>query len=392
MRTRANWAMTTVMAGVATLSMPAAAYVRNLTSTGVPTSWKTPCVTMEFSLGAPPAELDAVGYLDAATQAGAAWSRAALDGVSRCTNVIFTVESVPDVAGPVGMDYHNRLIFRQDIWCSDPLPVFGPCYDPSALLITSVFQLKTTGEILDADIEVNATNFTWGDFVAHPEQFEANTQDFQGALTHEFGHAIGLADSCFRPGLNSDGTLVARPTDNLGNPVPGCNASDLPAIVTQATMYGSVATPSAEVELRSLSPDDTQAACDIYAFTTNFVCLAPSIIETEVDAGVTDAGPIPANRHASSCAYGQGIEHSRGSIVALLILSVLHMRVRRPRAVAVSGWTRRLRAQPASAAFKRAATTIPSPTTKASITVSKLPCPKPLADGSETGQNCPFRG
>jgi len=66
---------------------------------GALSRWKTPCPTMEFSLGAPPPVSDSQGYFEAASAAGAAWSQAALDGVNRCTNVIFTVVSVPDVAG-----------------------------------------------------------------------------------------------------------------------------------------------------------------------------------------------------------------------------------------------------------------------------------------------------
>jgi len=38
-----------------------------------------------------------------------------------------------------------------------------------------------------------------GDFVTHPELFQTNTQDFQGAITHEFGHVIGLDHTCFKP-------------------------------------------------------------------------------------------------------------------------------------------------------------------------------------------------
>ena len=66
--------------GRGALPMPAAAYVRTMTESGEPTAWKTPCVTMEISLGAPPPELDAQGYFSAAQAAGAAWSQAALDG------------------------------------------------------------------------------------------------------------------------------------------------------------------------------------------------------------------------------------------------------------------------------------------------------------------------
>ena len=308
--------MTVVWAGFAAMPIPAAAYVRTVTSAGVPTAWKTPCVTMEFSLGAPPPELDTAGYLDAATQAGAAWSNSSLDGVDRCTNVLFAVESVPAVAGPVGMDHHNRLIFRQDSWCRDPAPkdaTESPCCDPSALAITSVFQLKNTGEIIDADLEVNAYNFTWGDFVGHPEQFASNSHDFQGAVTHEFGHVIGLDHVCYSPGaIRGDGTPVPRPVDNNGSPAPNCGALNLPATITQATMYVSVASPSAEVVLRSLSPDDIQAACDIYPFTTNFVCLPPSS---------TSAG--------GGCSYAT--RSGRGPIACALVLLAMAMVIRRRR-------------------------------------------------------------
>jgi len=111
MRVRTTLVMALVAAGLPALPQPAAAYVRTMTESGASTAWKTPCVTMEFSLGAPPPELDAQGYLSAAQAAGAAWSQASLDGINRCTNVIFAVVSVPDVAGKVGLDYHNRLIF-----------------------------------------------------------------------------------------------------------------------------------------------------------------------------------------------------------------------------------------------------------------------------------------
>jgi hypothetical protein len=311
--------MTLVVAGLPTLPLPAAAYVRTVTEKGALSHWKSPCVTVEVSLGAPPPVSDSQGYFEAASAAGATWSQAALDGVNRCSNVIFTVVSVPDVAGPVGMDYHNRLIFRKDQWCRDPPPKDPndpPCYDPHALAITSVFQLTNSGEILDADLEVNAHDFTWGDFVAHPELFESNTQDFQGTITHEFGHVIGLYHTCFNPGATfADGNLVPRPVDNLGNSVPDCSDSNLPAVVTDATMYVSVASPSAEVDLRSLSPDDLQAACDIYPFKTDFVCLPPSGAYLAAGGG--------------GCSYSAGPR--RDSIACVLMLLVMATAVRRRR-------------------------------------------------------------
>ncbi len=246
MRNRTNLVLIASVAGFAALPRPAAAYVRTTTSTGIPIAWKAPCVKIEFSLGATPPELDPAGYFDAATQAGAAWSNSSIHGVDRCTNVIFTVESFSSVGGPVGMDYHNRLMFRQDSWCRDPPPTDPnepACYDPSALAITTVFQLKTTGEILDTDLEFNATDYTWGDYVGHPEQFERNTHDFQGAISHEFGHVIGLDHPCFTPGFLADGTPLPWPVDNNGNPAPACSSANLPATVTGATMYPTVGSP-----------------------------------------------------------------------------------------------------------------------------------------------------
>jgi len=295
---------------------PAAAYVRTVTSAGVPTHWKTPCVLMEFSLGAFPAELDAAGYLDAAQQAGSAWNQASLDGVSRCSNVALTVESVPDVGGQVGRDGHNRLIFRQDAWCREPPPTDPKepkCYDASALAITSVFQLKNSGEILEADMEVNAVTFTWGDFVGHPEQIEVSTHDFQGAITHELGHVLGLDHTCYTPATLADGTLVPRPKDNLGNPVPDCDADNPPAI-TQATMYVSVNSPSAEVGLRSLSPDDVQGMCDIYPFASDFVCLPPSTPQSDSGGGGCS---LPSSGHGGATA---------GALVLLALAALLRRR------------------------------------------------------------------
>jgi hypothetical protein len=172
------------------------------------------------------------------------------------------------------------------------------------LAITSVFQIKSTGEIVDADLEVNATRYTWGDFVGHPEQFEFHTHDFQGAVTHEFGHVIGLDHTCYIPGTRADGTPIPRPTDNNGNPVPDC-AADNPPSITQSTMYVSVAAPSAEVELRSLSPDDVQGACEIYPFTPDLTYIPPSRLDTGSSGG--------------GCSYAA----RPGSIACVLVLFAL---------------------------------------------------------------------
>ncbi|MCY1074575.1 matrixin family metalloprotease [Archangium lansingense] len=58
-------------------------------------------------------------------------------------------------------------------------------YAAETLALTTVtFQLRT-GEVLDADVELNAVAF------ASPDQ----TRDLQGTMTHELGHALGLDHS-----------------------------------------------------------------------------------------------------------------------------------------------------------------------------------------------------
>lgn len=256
------------------LPVPASAYVRTRTDTGALAAWKSPCVTMEFALGAFPAVLDAEGYLEAAQQGAAAWTQASLDGTNRCSNVLLAVQPTADATGPVGRDGHNRIVFRQNLWCRDPPPSNPkepPCYDPSALAVTSVTMLTDSGEIVDSDIEVNAVHFTWDDFVKQPELAAYRSHDFQGTITHELGHVLGLEHTCHIPGYRVDGTPAPRPVDNTGTPIPDCSY-DNPALISQATMYVSVSSPDEEVGLRTLSPDDVQAVCEMYPTSANFVC------------------------------------------------------------------------------------------------------------------------
>lgn len=88
-------------------------------------------------------------------------------------------------------------------------------------LTTTTFDPKT-GELLDADMELNLANFelTLGDdFVAY---------DLQSVLTHETGHFLGLQHSL-------DEAATMRPFYDMGS-----------------------------TELRDLSPDDVAAICALY--------------------------------------------------------------------------------------------------------------------------------
>lgn len=238
------------------------AYVRELTSTGQPIAWWNPCATVRLSLDTPPPVLTAAEAFAATTQALAAWSYPQV----ACTDIRLALEvAEPNTSVKAGYDKQNVIVFRQDNWCrestlpdddaGDDMP---SCYPSTALAVTSIFKNKKTGEILDADIEFNAVNYTWGDLVAQSALATPTTADFQNALTHELGHFIGLDHNCY---TSNDGPT--RPFDNTGAPAVNCSGgTDLPAAIADATMYPSVVL--SDTSRRTLTADDELGVCEIY--------------------------------------------------------------------------------------------------------------------------------
>jgi hypothetical protein len=170
------------------------------------------------------------------------------------------LESAP--TADVGQDNKNVIVFRQDTWCLQPTPVDDAgvpqpeCFPSSALAITSLVKNSKTGEILDADIQFNAVNYSWGDLVGQPTLATSMTADFQNALTHELGHVISLDHNCY---AKSD--LQDRLNDNTGAPEVDCDPTPLGA-VGEATMYPSVLL--SDTTRRTLTADDEQGVCEIY--------------------------------------------------------------------------------------------------------------------------------
>jgi hypothetical protein len=197
--------------------------------------------------------LDEAQIATAATSSALAWSKGS-DALASCTdlNLQVTMKSL-DITPPAAKyDRQNIIVFRSDTWCPDPTN----CQDSFALAVTSVFAGTKSGEIFDADVEVNALNWSWGDLVT-TEDVTGRKQDLQNALTHELGHFIGLDHTCYLADPKHP-----RPQDNNGNPVPDCSDPTLPDWIRATTMFAS-ADPG-DTSKRTLEPDDQQAVCDSY--------------------------------------------------------------------------------------------------------------------------------
>ena len=142
----------------------------------------------------------------------------------------------------------NVILFRDDKW---------PYSDPNNTLgLTTVTFNADTGEIYDADMEINATAKNLSTSSTVP----ANGFDLLSVVIHEAGHFLGIAH----------------------------------ATSATATMYASYKPGTAT--LRTLTPDDTAGACEIY----------PSATERTVDKTVAVTGTLAADACDATPRHGFG--------------------------------------------------------------------------------------
>lgn len=188
------------------------------------------------------------------------WNRAA-DG---CVAAVWLELGAPQ-SGELGHDGVNRIIFREDRWCApidcdrwcgprEECPGGEECYDPRAAAITTLCYDTGTGAILDADIEINGVD--WAISSAGRSSGAGPLADLDNTFTHELGHFLGLDHTCW-----SD-PLKPQPFDEDGDPVPSCDAPDLPPEITEATMFAFQ--DPGETKKASLEEDDVDGMCAIY--------------------------------------------------------------------------------------------------------------------------------
>jgi hypothetical protein len=300
----------------------ARAFVRSTTGNS-PFFWKESCVpiTIYFNGFDHTSGMTQDQIVKSVTAAAHSWSADAVtchDPVTGTVTGSPFLEIVPSFAPastkppPIAWDAKNSIVFRTERWSKGGVP--GHDYAFDALAVTTV-TARSDGHIVDADMEINGVTKNWMDLdpgVTVPfDQGETRLVfDLQNALTHEFGHFIGLDHTCFTPSptnqaIGTDGK--PRPTDDQGRLVPDCDSA--PADVQRTVMYN--VTPAQEISKRYLSPDDINAVCTIYG---------PSV---EHDACALDAAPpgcaVAAPRPARGRGWALGLP--AGSLVAAAALA-----------------------------------------------------------------------
>jgi hypothetical protein len=316
------------------------AFVRYTTDRGVPWFWKDSCVPVTIYLndfdtkaGWPPNQV-----AKSVAAAAHAWSPDAVACIVGGVTIHPYLEIVPTLSAEktppsAGYDARNSIIFQTESWTMSGKPNGKP-YAFEALAVTTV-TAKSDGHIVDADIEINAVNqaFIWMNLdpgVVPPfDHSTTRINDLQNALTHEFGHLLGLDHTCFKPSFDNPNVNDAgklRPLDDQGQPVPepvpDCDSA--PASVQQTVMFDKILMDR-ETSKRTLSPDDMRAMCVIYKPEAD-----PNVCAIDqASAGCEVASAVPPHRPRGT----------RGGLPFFAVVGIgsLGVGVWRRRARAVSG-------------------------------------------------------
>ncbi|HTQ04035.1 MAG TPA: matrixin family metalloprotease [Polyangiaceae bacterium] len=204
--------------------------VDNCVTSGYLLYWNTSCMSFDAQQdGSPRRSITADQVTDVVTRSFAPWLGANCgSGQPAITVGTYGPVECDEVENPDPNNPHeynrnaekgaNVVMFRDDVW---PYPGSIDAYG-----LTTVTFNTGTGEIVDADIEVNSADFN----VTLDGPFDATHTDLQSILTHEVGHFLGMAHAA-----TADDTATMRANwDGLGT------------------------------DLRTLSPDDEAGICNAF--------------------------------------------------------------------------------------------------------------------------------
>jgi hypothetical protein len=269
------------------VALPASAYQRaRVNGNGPLLFWATRGHSFQIdSRGT--TDLSAASAFEAVRRSFATWAAVS------CSNLTFAeIAPAPTdrrVGYVPGATNRNLVLWRAQT-CASAVPAGDPCLtqggcsnkydcwerDSSAIAITTTTSNTATGEILDADIELNDSGFAFTTVDSPPcvsggPQVGCVAYDVQNTVTHEAGHTLGLAHS------------------------------DIAA----ATMYAFA--PIGETRKRALDADDVQGICAIY----------PKGGPTSVSPGVTPPGSAPSGGCGSSGAPSWAALLAAAALIAL---------------------------------------------------------------------------
>lgn len=182
---------------------------------GEPLRWKTRCTGFAIQEDGS-RRVSANRLNDLARAAFASWTDTECDGGERPGLVVQPLGTIPCAE----LEYNssagnaNVIVFREDGWPH-------PASSHNVALTTTTFD-PDTGELFDADIELNSSDF---DFTTEDDDV---VYDLESVLTHEAGHFLGVGH-----------------TD-----------------VEESTMLPIYI--QGDTSLRTLGPDDSNAICDLY--------------------------------------------------------------------------------------------------------------------------------
>jgi hypothetical protein len=275
-------------------------------TTGAPLYWANRCVGWSMQSAASK-KVDVAAATTLMGTAFAAWENADCgtgakpsislrnNGPVACTRVGFNAS---------GANQHV-ITFRDDSWPH-------PGQSNATLALTTLTFNKRTGEIVDADMEVNSAEVT----ISTADKPPSNAYDFQSIVTHEAGHFIGLAHA-----VSSTATMFARYS-------PG------------------------QTSIRVLSPDDAAAVCEVYRPNGDRIVSADAAPSGALAALACNAAPFggfastcdaPATSNAGAvaptstsrrCSYGPISPHDGSTETAVvggfLVIGALARRRRLP--------------------------------------------------------------